>query len=525
MTNSVDDRTPVSRKDVLVKYLQHYDRVSSEGNVKVCSDRQVTDEGRRVLMSEEEPRKRFNTLDLYLALYECVKYTDYQRYIQGFIKATELLEMFCVNLFLFPWKKEIKTLKTFTGHFVYYIKPILPFAKSILQSIGYCIESDTEYRLSDSVDPDKAKKMGFDLFLARLECEYLLELMGKKSHVECLEILQIRAAPLNPSAEDDVPGHTSICIPNEDVLQEDKHVEGGSLVNPEEQQRQTIKTYNPHDQENLETQDSTITDVERPSSSFMADDKSILEMKENYPDLAIRQKPIFRKSQKKSTQPLKAKELVAFKGYSTALFPEVNTDMSGPQSIAMHSETTPSNNTLHIPNAVVEAQCLDDKPLVLRVETVLQGCKCEGPQENCLVDRTEQMGKMHKKELCVDEPLKYPIEETTQAQLCNRNNVHVTAPPTKTQVGMSSPILCSQSQELICNIEGCRSCAVSDAVPGQDNTIKEPPQSIYIPSSPLPSGPPTDHHQTGNEGSNSQLHRSPTSQQPDDDITKTYVML
>lgn len=111
MTNSVDDQTPVSRKDVLVKYLHHYDRVSSEGNVKVCSDRQVTDEGRRVLMSEEEPRKRFNTLDLYLALYECVKYTDYQRYIQGFIKATELLEMFCVNLFLFPWKKEIKTLK------------------------------------------------------------------------------------------------------------------------------------------------------------------------------------------------------------------------------------------------------------------------------------------------------------------------------------------------------------------------------------------------------------------------------
>lgn len=523
MTNSIDDQTPASRKDVLVKYLQHYDRVMSEGNFKVCSDRQVTDEGRRVLLSEEEPRKRFNTLDLYQVLHECVRYTDCQRHIQHFIKATELLEMFCVNLFLFPWKKEIKTLKTFTGHFVYYIKPILPFAKSILQSIGYSIETDTEYRLSDSVDPDKAKKMGFDLFLARLECEYLLELMSQKSHVECVEILQKRAAPLNGSAGDDVPGHTSICNGNEDVLQEDGHVEGGSLVNPGEQQRQMLAMHNPHDQENLKSQDGAVADVEGPSSSFMTDDKSILEMQENYPDLTIRQKPIFRKSQKKSTQPLKAKERAGFKGYNAALFPEVSTDMSGPQSIAMHSETTPSNSKSHTPKAVVQAQCLDDKPLVLRVGMVLQGCNREEPPENCLVELTEQMGKMHMKELCVDEPLKYPTEETTQAQPCIENNVHVIAPPTITQDGMSLPILCSPSQEHICNIVGCRSCAVSDVIPGQDNTIKEPPQSIYIPSSLPPLGSPTEHHQTGNESS--QVHRSPTSQQPDDDLLQTYVML
>lgn len=105
MTNSVD------ASDVLVKYLQHYDRVSCEGNVKVCSDLQVTDEGRRVLVSEEEPRKRFHTLDLYQILHKCAQHADCQTHIQHFIKATELLEMFCVNLFLFPWKKEIKTVK------------------------------------------------------------------------------------------------------------------------------------------------------------------------------------------------------------------------------------------------------------------------------------------------------------------------------------------------------------------------------------------------------------------------------
>lgn len=113
MTNSVDDQTPVSRKDVFVKYLQHYDKVSCEGDVKVCSETQVTDEARRVLLlPEEEPRKRFNTLlDFYETLYKYAQYRDCQRHVHDFRKAAELLEMFCVNLFLFPWKKEIKTLK------------------------------------------------------------------------------------------------------------------------------------------------------------------------------------------------------------------------------------------------------------------------------------------------------------------------------------------------------------------------------------------------------------------------------
>jgi len=113
MTNSVDDQTQVSRKDVFVKYLQYYDKVSCEGDVKVCSETQVTDEARRVLLlPEEEPRKRFNTmLDFYETLYEYAQYRDCQRHVHDFRKAAELLEMFCVNLFLFPWKKEIKTLK------------------------------------------------------------------------------------------------------------------------------------------------------------------------------------------------------------------------------------------------------------------------------------------------------------------------------------------------------------------------------------------------------------------------------
>ncbi|KAK9971911.1 hypothetical protein ABG768_025252 [Culter alburnus] len=526
MTNSVDDQTPVSRKEVFVKYLQYYDKVSSEGDLKVCSETQVTDEARRVLLlSEEEPRKRFNTLDFYETLYKYAQYRDCQRHVHDFRKAAELLEMFCVNLFLFPWKKEIKTLKTFTGHFVYYIKPVLPFARSILQIIGYCMETDTEYRLSENFDPEKAKSMGFDLFLARLECEYLLELMNQRSHVECLEILHTRASPLTFSAGEDVSEPINgICNLNEDDYKDDGHVEGGSLVNPgEQQQQESLKSHEPQNQEVDKSQDSTISDVERPSSSFMTDDKSILEMRENYPDLAIRQKPIFQKSQR-IMQPLKAQEWAGYRGHNVGLFHEVSTDMSGPQSIAIHNETTPGHRKLHISNALVEAQPLDDKPLVLQVETPLQGRNRKGSTDDCLVELTERMGKMHMKDLSADEPLKYPIEETAQAQPFSGHNEVIKTPTTKSPDGMSLPILCSPSQEPVCSIAGCGSCAGSDGVLAQDDTIKEPPQSIYIPNEcTTVFGPPTHHSQTANEGSSA--HKSPTSQQPEDELDQTYVMV
>lgn len=112
MTNSVEDQTPVSRKDVFAKYLQYYDKVSCEGSLKVCSEPQVTDEARRVLLlSDEEPRKKLNALDFYETLYKCAQHRDCHRRVHDLKKAAELLELFCVNLFLFPWKKEIKTLK------------------------------------------------------------------------------------------------------------------------------------------------------------------------------------------------------------------------------------------------------------------------------------------------------------------------------------------------------------------------------------------------------------------------------
>ncbi len=58
----------------------------------------------------------------------------------------------------------------------------------------------------------------------------------------------------------------------------------------------------------------------------------------------------------------------------------------------------------------------------------MQGRSREGSTEDCLAELTEQMEKMHVKELSADEPLKYPIEETAQAQPCSGPNDVITAP-------------------------------------------------------------------------------------------------
>lgn len=139
MTNSVDDQTPVSRKDVFSKYLRYYDKVSSEGDMKVCSETQVTDEARRVLLlSEEEPRKRFNTLDFYEALYKYDQYRDCRRHVHDLRKAAELLEMFCVNLFLFPWKKELKTLKVYKSCYrLFHLMVIAAYTSRRCSSLFY----------------------------------------------------------------------------------------------------------------------------------------------------------------------------------------------------------------------------------------------------------------------------------------------------------------------------------------------------------------------------------------------------
>ncbi|XP_026527827.1 uncharacterized protein LOC113414921 [Notechis scutatus] len=104
------------------------------------------------------------------------------------------LELLCINLCLSPWRKEIKSLKTFTGNFVYYVKSILPesVVQQLLSEIGYVATSATEYSLVRKPNEVEAENTAFEIFLARIECENLLEVARDMKDSDLADILQMR---------------------------------------------------------------------------------------------------------------------------------------------------------------------------------------------------------------------------------------------------------------------------------------------------------------------------------------------
>ncbi|XP_025892275.1 uncharacterized protein LOC112944977 [Nothoprocta perdicaria] len=98
--------------------------------------------------------------------------------LRDLLKALEVLELLCVNLLLCPWRKEIQSLKTFTGNFVYYIQSVLPddILKTVLEKIGYVATTSTEFSLVRKRNNEETKQTAFEIFLARIECEIILEM-------------------------------------------------------------------------------------------------------------------------------------------------------------------------------------------------------------------------------------------------------------------------------------------------------------------------------------------------------------
>lgn len=195
-------------------------------------------------------------------------------------------------------------------------------------------------------------------------------------------------------------------------------------------------------------------------------------------------------------------------------------------------------------------------------------------EPDLLLEVTARLGR-----LSVDEPLKYPIEETqaqAQAQAqhaacsaCHEHHrssssrpagavattvaagVAVVAPPTGqvrdgSSISHQQPILCAPSALPMCSISGCSSCAGPDVLRHHQHqlqhqsiqqhslhvgasTIKEPPSSLYMPPSPMGMCPPVLEPLAGHGSAacpgplGQQPGASP--QQPEDELLQTYVLV
>ncbi|NXG54518.1 SPAT2 protein, partial [Hemiprocne comata] len=114
--------------------------------------------------------------------------------LRDLLKALEVLELLCVNLLLSPWRKEIRSLKTFTGNFVYYIHSVLPddIVKTVLEKIGYIATTATEFSLVKKRNNEETRQTAFEIFLARIECETILEMTNEEKHGNLEKTLEKR---------------------------------------------------------------------------------------------------------------------------------------------------------------------------------------------------------------------------------------------------------------------------------------------------------------------------------------------
>uniref|UniRef100_A0A3B5LS33 Spermatogenesis associated 2 n=1 Tax=Xiphophorus couchianus TaxID=32473 RepID=A0A3B5LS33_9TELE len=96
-------------------------------------------------------------------------------------RAFHTLETICTNLLLFPWKKEFRCIKTFTGPYVYHLQSAISDAelRTLMRTIGYTCEHDSQFRLLDHPgDSSHLRQLAFELFLAQAECRLLGEVVA-----------------------------------------------------------------------------------------------------------------------------------------------------------------------------------------------------------------------------------------------------------------------------------------------------------------------------------------------------------
>ncbi|XP_030313534.1 uncharacterized protein LOC103526604 isoform X2 [Calypte anna] len=167
-------------EEVLRDYLGYYAARGAEGELAVCEEAALKKRARRLL----GPR-RDGALDVRSVAERCrrARVGGSSRLLRDLVKALELLELLCVNLLLSPWRKEIRSLKS-----------VLPddTVKAVLEKIGYIATTATEFSLVKERNNEETKQTAFEIFLARIECETILETTNEENHGNLEKTLQKR---------------------------------------------------------------------------------------------------------------------------------------------------------------------------------------------------------------------------------------------------------------------------------------------------------------------------------------------
>ncbi|XP_024588409.1 protein BEAN1 isoform X8 [Neophocaena asiaeorientalis asiaeorientalis] len=167
--------------DDLISY--YLDR-AGEGRLRVCRQAALTCRAQQLLVTGVPPQ-------LYLpedvapdlgTTHSQGAPSSAQHICHKLVRALEFLELISINLLLFPWRKEIRSLKTYTGNFVYWVRPVLSehTLQTILGRLGYMATSEAEFSLVQASSEEDTKQMVFEIFLTRVMCEAVLGTSGRQ---------------------------------------------------------------------------------------------------------------------------------------------------------------------------------------------------------------------------------------------------------------------------------------------------------------------------------------------------------
>ncbi|XP_034351015.1 spermatogenesis-associated protein 2 [Arvicanthis niloticus] len=195
------------KDDLFRKYVQFH-----EGKVDTTPGKQQpgSDEYLRVAaatllsLHKVDPLYRFRLIQFYEVVESSLRSLSSSS-LSALHCAFSMLETLAVNLFLFPWKKEFRSIKTYTGPFVYYVKSTLleKDIRAILRFMGYEPELGTAYKLTELVESLQVKMVSFELFLAKVECEQML---GIHSQVKDKGYSELDVVTERKSSTEDVRG-------------------------------------------------------------------------------------------------------------------------------------------------------------------------------------------------------------------------------------------------------------------------------------------------------------------------------
>ncbi|XP_058848617.1 spermatogenesis-associated protein 2-like protein [Acipenser ruthenus] len=94
-------------------------------------------------------------------------------------KAFEILELASLNLYLGPWRQEFKIIKTYSGVYIHYLKPVLSDHNivELFQKMGYRIKDKNQLEIAVLPSSEDLIKLACGFFTARSECDLLLEVL------------------------------------------------------------------------------------------------------------------------------------------------------------------------------------------------------------------------------------------------------------------------------------------------------------------------------------------------------------